>query len=222
MPMAGIWLCKVGVLRVIYQHIVGCTVLLSAVVGCGTQPPSVESSADVDSLPASTRSVAARMMPDDQIVSLERLKELEILDFTRGRKVGPAEITDAGLAKLAQLNFRKLDTLTLGWCEKISDAGLDDLARIEHITWLGLPSCNITDAGLPKLTASASLTDLDLRGCEKITDAGIQQLAAKKDWKLILLGGCPRVTQAGVAKLQAALPDTRVDKDDQEWKWSNE
>ncbi len=53
------------------------------------------------------------------------------------------------MAELAKLDLPHLETLTLGWCDGITDAGLAEIGRMQTITWLGLPSCpKITDAGL--------------------------------------------------------------------------
>ena len=133
----------------------------------------------------------------------------------------PAKITDEGLAELAKLDLPHLETLTLGWCDEITDAGLAHIVRMQTLTWLGLTTCpKITDAGLRELVNAKNLTGLDLRGCPNITDDGIQQLAAKKNWERIDLGGCPKITPEGVAKLQAALPNAPfVKKDDREWEF---
>jgi hypothetical protein len=194
-----------------------CTLLL-VVSGCGRWPPVVDTADDVRRLPVSEPSVRARGLRDSDIPSLARLHDLRILDFAGGMAVKEAEITNAGLARLAKLDLPKLETLNLGWNNNITDAGLDSICQMHTISLLLLPACpNITDAGLQKLTKAKNVTYLDLRGCPGITDAGIQQLAAKTHWKQIELGGCPNVTAQGVAKLQAALPNARIDKNDQEW-----
>jgi Leucine Rich repeat len=194
--------------------------ILPALIGCGDWPPVVDSKQDIANLSPSEPSIRARGLTDDDIPSIGRLRELKILDFAGGRAVKDCELTDAGLAELAKLDLSHLETLKLGWCDKITDAGLDEVARLKRLTHLLLPACpNITDAGLPKLNESKSLKYLDLRGCPEITADGIQQLAAKQDWQEIHLGGCPKITAQGVARLQAALPNARVEKDDQEWQW---
>jgi hypothetical protein len=187
--------------------------------GCSDNPPSIDTKVDIQRLPTSQGSVNARSLADRDIASLARFKELRILDFSAGWGLGPAKITDEGLAKLAKLELPHLETLTLGWCDEITDAGLKDISRIQTITFLGLPSCpRITDAGLSELVHAKGLKELDLRGCPNITDEGIQRLASSKaNWETIDLGGCPKITSKGVAKLQAALPNAKVQKDDAEW-----
>lgn len=193
-------------------------VLALTVSGCGYWPPIVDTARDIERLDSSQASVRARGMPDSDISSLARLSNLHDLDFGGGWAVMPAKITDEGLARLAKLDLPKLDTLSLGWNDNITDAGLDSICQIKPLTMLMLNACpRITDAGLPTLTKAKNLTYLDLRGCQGVTDAGIQQLATKTNWETIELGGCPNVTAQGVAKLQAALPNARINKDDQEW-----
>lgn len=198
-------------------------VLLAAIVilvmpGCGKWPPIVANKADVERLPETQTSVRARGLPDSDIPALARLRQLRALDFSGGNAVKAAPITDQGLAELAKLDLPFLDTLTLGWCDNITDAGLNHIGRMQTINFLGLPSCpKITDAGLPELINAKNLTGLDLRGNPNLTDDGIQQLAANANWKDIDLGGCPKLTAQGVAKLQAALPKGRVLKGDKEW-----
>ena len=193
---------------------------LVAVSGCGDYPPIVETKDDVQDLPATEPAIHARGLADSDIPSLARLRDLRTLDFSGGNAVKEAKITDEGLERLAKLDLPHLETLTLGWCDKITDAGLAQVGQMQTLTWLGLPACpQITDAGLAKLATARDLTGLDLRGCPCITDDGIQQLAVKANWKDIHLGGCPKVTAAGVARLQAALPNARIDKDDVEWSY---
>jgi len=198
-------------------------ILLLAVPGCGSHfPPIVNTKRDIERLPVSQRSIRARGLADGDIPSLGRLRELRTLDFSGGNAIEPAKITDEGLAELANLDLPDLETLTLGWCDDITDAGLAHIGRMQTITWLGLTSCpKVTDAGLRELLNAKNLTGLDLRACPNITDNGIQQLATKKNWERILLGGCPKITPQGVAKLQAALPNAPfVKKDDREWEFN--
>lgn len=195
---------------------------LVCISGCGDWPPIVDSGDDILHLPVDQQSIRARGLANADVPKLKRLRQLRILDFSGGNAVMEAQINDVGLERLAGLNLPHLETLTLGWCDNITDAGLAHIGTMPTIKYLGLTACpKITDAGLLDLAKSMSLTGLDLRGCPQITDDGIQQLAAKANWEDIHLGGCPKITANGVAKLQAALPNARVKKDEQEWKWTN-
>ena len=198
-------------------------ILLLIASGCNSEPPSANTVADVERLPASAPSLCARGLADGDIPSLARLRDLDFLDFSASYAGMEAKITDEGLARLAKLDLPKFKVLNLGWNNNITDEGLDYLCRMKSLDWLLLYACpHITDAGLSKLANAKNLTYLDLRGCPGVTDVGIQQLAANTNWETIQLGGCPNITAQGVAKLQAALPNARINKDDQEWKWSSQ
>jgi hypothetical protein len=199
-------------------------ILLIVAQGCGRYPPVVDTASDVRHLPASEKSIRARGLADSDIPSIARLRELNYIDFSSGMAVEKAKITDEGLEQLANLDLPHLDTLDLGWCNNITDAGVAHVCRIQTITMLLLTACaNITDGAMTQLANTKNLTYLDLRGCPGITDRGIQELATKGNLEHIELGGAPNVTAQGVAKLQAALPNTRINKDDQQWKehWAN-
>jgi len=121
-------------------------IVVLSVPSCGKWPPIVNTKEDIQRLATSEPSIRARGLPDRDIPSLARLKELRILDFSGGNAVMPARITDKGLAELAKLDLPQLETLTLGWCDNITDAGLAHIGRMQTINWLGLTSCpNITD-----------------------------------------------------------------------------
>src|SRR5262245_50407839 len=111
------------------------SILLIALTGCGTGwPPTVNTKDDIQRLPISERSIRARGVGDSDIPSLARLQELRVLDFTGGW-VMPARITDKGLAELAELELPRLETLTLGWCDNITDAGLAHVGRMQTIVF---------------------------------------------------------------------------------------
>jgi hypothetical protein len=187
--------------------------------GCGHWPPNVETAADVQRLPASEKSISARLLADGDIPSLARLRELNYIDFGSGMAVEKAKITDKGVEQLSRLDLPYLKTLDLGWCNNITDAGVAHVCQIQTITMLLLTACeDVTDDAMSELANAKNLTYLDLRGCPGITDRGLQKLAAKANWEHIELGGAPNITVQGVAKLQAALPNTRINKDDQQWK----
>src|SRR4051812_11244740 len=90
--------------------------------GCGDWPPIVDNKADNQRLARSTASVRARGLSDSDIPALARLRQLRTLDFSGGQAVKRAKITDRGLAELATLDLPHLETLTLGYCDQITDA----------------------------------------------------------------------------------------------------
>ena len=91
-------------------------------------------------------------------------------------------VTDALLRDVAT-TFTGLTSLKLPGCSDITDAGLAHLAQLTGLTSLDLAWCeDITDAGLKHLAQLTGLTWLDLRGCERITDAGVAHLRDLLPW----------------------------------------
>jgi hypothetical protein len=191
---------------------------LLVVLGCPTEPPSTDSAADIKRLPVSTKSLLARRLPDSAIPALARLQQVDDLDFMAGCAVEDALITDEGLARLGQLNLPKLETLALGYCDNITDAGLAHVGKMESVTVLILRACpHVTDEGLAHLVGMKKLTYLDLMGCPGVTDRGLERLMSKTNWTDLLLSGCPHVTAGGVAKLRVKLPKARIEFDEKQW-----
>ena len=194
--------------------------LLVLLVACGRYSPIVDSKADVQRLAPSEEVIRCRGLSDADISSLKHLPRLKTLQFGAGHLVTPAKITDEGLARLAAIKFERLETLSLGYCSNITDAGLAHLTKMDSVRWLSLMVCpGITDDGLTILLSMTNLTGLDLRACPAITDKGLEHLAAKMNWQTIWFGGCPNVTVEAVKKLQRALPNVEVRKDEKEWSY---
>jgi len=207
-----------GIVTKISKSLWFCCILL--LVGCGSTPPSPNSTSDIRRLPSSTRALGPRGLSDDDIPALDRLPQLRKLFFSQGMGVEPARLTDQGLARLAALQGLTIEILDLGYCDNITDMGLVHVAKMNSVTWLSLRVCpRITDAGFPALMAMTNLTGLDLRGCPSITDRALENLAGKTNWQTIWFGGCPNVTEAAVEKLQRALPNAQVTKDEKEWSY---
>jgi hypothetical protein len=83
---------------------------------------------------------------------------------------------------------------------QMTDAMLEDVARIEHITTLNLAgSRRVTDAGVCHLSRLSRLRHLDLSGTS-ITDHGLEVLRALPELETVSLAWT-NVTDAGVAHL---------------------
>jgi len=83
---------------------------------------------------------------------------------------------------------------------QMTDAMLEDVSRLEHITALKLGgSRGVTDAGLRHLSRLLRLRDLDLSGT-RITDQGLEVLRSLPDLETVSLAWT-KVTDAGVAHL---------------------
>ena len=135
--------------------------LIVTLVGCGKWPPIVENGRDIRKLDANEPSVRARGLSDGDIPELRHLANLDYLDFSGGWAVKESKISDAGLKALAEIPFTRLDTLSLGDCDRITDAGLTHIAGMKTVRWLSLMACpNITDNGLSNLTAMTTLRAL--------------------------------------------------------------
>lgn len=195
--------------------------VLLVMAGCGHWPPVVDTAADVRHLAASEKSVRARGLRDDDIPSLARLHDLDYIDFGGGVSVQKAKITDKGLERLAKLDLPHLATLSLQWCNNITDDGVTHVCRTQTIKTLLLTACpKITDDAMSALATAKNLTYLDLRACPGITDRGLETLSTNANWDVwIVLDGAPNVTAQGVAKLRAALPNARIGKDDRKWEY---
>ncbi len=193
--------------------------LLLQLNACNTAPPHVESARDIAHVRKSKQYVTASLLPDKDVPALARLRQLYHLDFTGSLSLEPP-ITDEGLRRLSELDLPQLGWLSLGYCDNITDAGLLHVAHIQTLTRLNLMVCpQITDAGLLALLEMNNLIYLDLRGRAGITDQGLEYLARKSNWDEIHFGGCKNVTMEAVVKLQAALPNTSINKDEKEWSY---
>lgn len=173
--------------------------------------PSVDEGSDIQNRDKSLTSLNVRSISDDEINLLRKFEKLHSLDFDRGWGVGEAKLTDAGLKNLSELDLPSLERLMLGHCNKITDAGMQYIARIRSLKHLYLNSCTqITDDALFQLTSSSAIETLDLRDCRGITDRGLDHLKKITRLKRLVLGGNSSVTSAGIEELQKALPNCKV------------
>jgi Leucine-rich repeat (LRR) protein len=91
----------------------------------------------------------------------------------------------------------------------ISDAAMDEIAKLTTLTRLQLSNTNITDKGLIKLQSLQQLQSLNLVGT-KVTVAGVSQLKDLKNLKSLYL------YQTGVSNtdwslLQKTFPAAQLD-----------
>jgi hypothetical protein len=199
--------------------LVVCLAVSCGSLACGPYPPSVSDRGDIESLSTDTPSLHARSLRDEDIPALQRLANLEYLDFesgwarndiTTGFKPWRAPLTDCGLALLSTLALPKLETLGLGHCASITDAGMEHVAKMTQVRTLILHSTAISDRGLETIASMPGLTYLSLADCPGVTDRGLEILARKQNWTTLMVRLCPHVTEAGLERLQSALPDCFV------------
>jgi uncharacterized membrane protein len=116
-------------------------------------------------------------------------------------------ITDASLAVLARIAPQVL-WLDLG-ATRISDRGLNDVARLPNLTRLHLQHTQVGDEGVARLTGLSRLEYLNLYGTA-VTDHGLVPLASLTHLRALYLWKTD-VTPAGVSRLRAALPRLTIE-----------
>ena len=161
-----------------------------ALVGCGGKKPKqqAEANATVTPKPESPKAVTVNIT--NPIVEKAIRKSLEKPE---------GKLTEADLAKVTSLNLS--DT-------QITDAGLNEVAKLQQLTDLYLDYTKITDAGLKEVAKMKQLEWLGLH-YTKITDAGLFDVAKLQKLTYLELGNT-KVTKAGVAELKKALPKCKI------------
>ncbi|XP_029103126.1 dynein regulatory complex subunit 6 [Scleropages formosus] len=96
-----------------------------------------------------------------------RLQELNLSRCFRVR--------DVSLVRLAE-RCLKLKSLSLCYCERLTDSGFERLGDLSSLASLDLTGTNVQDEGLTALGSLSSLKQLSLSECLGITDVGIQKL----------------------------------------------
>ena len=147
--------------------------------------------------------------------------QLYLLDADGGKQpagstVGPrsAEMPDADTwlieprRKLTQKDWdtviglmREMQIPGLGGSGQLTDALLERISRLKHITYLDLSNCpEITDKGLRHLAGLPRLERLDL-SCPQVTDRGLEVLRCLLQLKTFELRHQNWVSDAGLASL---------------------
>ena len=107
------------------------------------------------------------------------------------------------------MHERRMTALTA--CGQMTDALLERVSRLDHITELDLEGSKaLTDTGLWYLTRLPRLRRLNLGGCGRITDAGLEAISRLPELESLTLAWT-RVTDAGAAHLRACANLQMVD-----------
>ena len=133
---------------------------------------------------------------DEGVGHLENCQQLRTLQLRL------PQMTDKALPKISGL-LTRLTGLELG-DSQVTDTGLADLARLQHLESLGLNSLSITDDGLKQLEGLKSLYVLNLSRTP-VSDAGLVHLRSLSRLADLSLQET-KVTAMGIAELQTALP----------------
>jgi hypothetical protein len=137
-----------------------------------------------------------------------RFSKLQFADFRE------SSLTDAGIKQLS--SWTNLSTLGLYGCNRITDAGLAQLAEmpaLESIVFIseGNATTTITDAGLVHVGKMNHLNGLFILGLP-ITDTGLDYLKGIDDLRVLRVYRT-QVTKRGIEELQRALPRCEIFSD---------
>ncbi len=91
---------------------------------------------------------------------------------------------------------------------QITDEGLKNVAKLQHLERLDLSDTKITDAGLKEVAKLQKLKSLRLNDTE-ISDEGLKEVAKLKKLEKLDLN-FTQITDNGAAELQKALPNCRI------------
>jgi hypothetical protein len=126
----------------------------------------------------------------------------EQLSLLRTTGICPQNLALTFPATQTLLRFDALRSLSL---DDVTDADLEEVAKLTSIRSLSITNAKITDFGLSKLTTLPLLTNLRVANSTRITDSGLGTLAILTSLGVLKLHDCPLVTGQGLSVL-ASLP----------------
>ncbi len=143
------------------------------VVGCGQQPRTVESAWDIRWTPSSEYMVTANDLPLQDWSRMRKFTALE--HFQAFGKTEP--VTDQHLKVLAQLKFPRLRQVSLAYCRKVTDDGIQALTNLPSIRGFHLAGVGLTDHGMHTLaTRFSNLKGINVEQCAALTESGFSEL----------------------------------------------
>jgi hypothetical protein len=137
------------------------------------------------------------------------LAAIQFFPELRRLSVQKAGVTDAGLKQLRGL--RKLETLDLLGCSKITGEGLKHLSRMSSLKRLDLSETQVGDEALRHLRQFPRLEWLDLIST-RVTDAGLAHLKTLPSLRELWVGNCEAITDKALTDLKKALPKLETDR----------
>lgn len=116
---------------------------------------------------------------------------------------GCGALVDAAMFPLAAIT--SLGAVDLTWCSQVGDDGLHALTELrDTLTNLTLKGCErITDDGLTLLAQCPHLTALDVSGCAEVTGVGLEALAPVGMLRELNVGMLRRMDGEGMAAVGA-------------------
>ena len=139
--------------------------------------------------------------PGEGLTDLAGLKGLKVL------VLGDNLCSDAGLATLSS-RLSGLTQLGIGG-ERVTDAGLNHVAKLKGLQELTIYKSRVTGAGLAVLLDLPNLTSLDLQESAGVDDSGVEPLRKLTRLRTLGLGGTT-VSDAGMTVIRQAVPTARV------------
>ncbi|GMH39460.1 hypothetical protein BSKO_07358 [Bryopsis sp. KO-2023] len=141
-------------------------------------------------------------LDSDTIKNLEGHTAVGVLDLFDCPNVGDEELGGIG----AMVN---LSELILSRCTAITDVGIAILSTscsAASLTYLDLTGCDIiTDQALISISAMSRLEFLSVAGCYQISNDGLKNLVELTSMRRLDISECPGVTDAGLKHLASAL-----------------
>ena len=134
-------------------------------------------------------------LPKDGIGLLAQFKELQSLYMSR------QQMTDVEFLQIS--NLESLRELKLNGFRGLTDAGLYELAKLNHLERLDLKtfSKDLDDGDLAQIGKLKNLKWLELEKCGYITDAGMKHISSLKSLEHLSLGLLERISKAGLRHL---------------------
>jgi internalin A len=129
-----------------------------------------------------------------------------VVELTLGFKSTNAELKEV-------IKYESLHALSLENCDKVTAAGVPELAALRELRWLNLSRSGVTDAGLKEFAGVKGLRILDLAETS-VTDDGLKALTSFKNLRDLYLGyvkAPEKVTEAGLKTLAKITSLKRLD-----------
>ena len=105
-------------------------------------------------------------------------------------------------------HFTEFESIGVGGCSGVTDAGLQHIAQLRKLTFLDLQDTGITDAGLVHLAELMNLRYLNLNWL-RITDVGVRHLESLGKLKKLVINE-DGISSEAYDRLLAAIPELKI------------
>lgn len=167
----------------------------------GNYPTVLTCPQDIHRAPAETDRIRIPCLPLECYPLLVKFRHLKDVDFYSGNGTGG---TDAKLAALANMGFTELSGITLLNCPLVTDIGIQHLAKMRSLKWVGMEGASITDTALETMASNMTLTAVNVANCTQVTRNGLLKLAVSNTLREISFSG-DNLSQEDVVQLLEAF-----------------